>query len=137
MANLNKFLRDADERVRKAAADALNEAAKELKQEVLDNMVEQGIQNRTGGLWGSVEAQLATPEDAFAQIKSEVFKPAPKEPGKYNPAMRGRYEFGAPYGRLLEFGKFQKPFFYTAWYEMRNDIKDDVTGAIGDAWSNG
>lgn len=135
MASLRNILRDADERVREAAANALNEAASELKQEIRDNMVEQGIQQRTGNLWGSVEATLATPEDAFVMIKSEVFAKMPKQPGKFNPAMKNRYKRGVPYGRIIEFGRPQKPFFYKAWYDKRKEIKEDVESAIGNAWS--
>lgn len=36
--SLQRFLKDADERVRKAAAEALNEAAEELQNQIKSNM---------------------------------------------------------------------------------------------------
>ena len=140
MANmsLQRFLKDADERVRKAAADALNEAAKELTEQIKSNMAAQGIQQRTGKLAGSIEATTATAKKLAVIVSSEVYAPAPKQPGRDNPAMRGRYKMGTPYGRIIEFSpRIKKPFFYTAWYKKRRQIKKDVIEAIGKAWANG
>lgn len=138
MANmsLQRFLKDADERVRKAAADALNEAAKELTEQIKSNMAAQGIQQRTGKLAGSIEATTATEKKLAVIVSSEVYAPAPKQPGRDNPAMRGRYKNGVPYGRIIEFSpRIKKPFFYTAWYKKRRQIKKDVIEAIGKAWA--
>ena len=146
MANsLNKLLKDADEKVRRAAADALNEAAEKLERQIKQNMADQGIQEDTGELRGSIKFNEATPKKLAIVIKSEVYAPMPKEPGKYNPAMKGRYQNGVPYGRIIEFGvrkdkdgkEIRKPFFYTAWYKQRDDIKEAVMEAIGEAWSKG
>jgi len=136
MASLNAFLKDADERVRKAAADALNEAAEQVQQQIKSNMDAQGIQNRTGQLQRSIKITKATPKRLSCKIESEVFKAAPKKPGSRNPAMRGRYKYGVPYGRLIEFSpRINKPFFYNAWYKLRNTVKKEVMEAIGDAWN--
>jgi len=136
MASLNAFLKDADERVRKAAADALNEAAEQVQQQIESNMDAQGIQNRTGQLRRSIKVTKATPKRLSCRISSEVFVAAPKKPGSRNPAMRGRYKYGVPYGRLIEFSpRINKPFFYKAWYKLRNRVKNEVMEAIGDAWN--
>ena len=129
--------------MKQAAADALNEAAQTLTKDVRANMEKQGIEERTGQLVGSVEATKATPKKLTVVVKSEVFAKnkdgglrIPKEPGKYNPAMAGRYKHGVPYGRILEFRpKNPKPFFYTAWYENRKEIREKVIEKIGEAWS--
>lgn len=140
MANvsLQKYLKNADERVRKAAADALNKAADELQQQVKSNMAAQGIQQKTGKLIGSIEATIATAKKPVAIVMSEVYAPAPKQPGKENPAMKGRYKNGVPYGRIIEFSpRINRPFFYTAWYKKRRQIKENVIKAIGEAWAKG
>jgi len=133
---LQRLLRDADERVRRAAADAINEAASELTQQIKQNMAAQGINNDTGKLYGSVKATKATAKRPAVKVSSEVFKPAPKNPGSRNPDMVGRYKYGVPYGRIIEFSpRINRPFFYTAWYAKRKQIKENVIAAIGDAWS--
>lgn len=135
---LSTFLKQADERVRQAAADALNEASDEVIKQVKANMSAQGIQEKTGKLRGSVKANKATPKSLNVVIKSEVYKPAPKRPGWRNPKMRGRYKWGVPYGRIIEFSpRIKKPFFYKAWYEKRKQVKEQVMKAIEGAWSNG
>ena len=137
MATLQRILRDADERVRKAAADAINKATDELESQVRENMAQQGIKQRTGKLFGSVKSTIATSKRLSAVVSSEVFAKIPKRPGLRNPAMRGRYKYGVPYGRIIEFSpRINKPFFYTAWYQHRKKIKDDVILAIGKAWSD-
>lgn len=138
MLTLKKLLKDADERVRQAAADAINEAAKQLEQDIHNTMAENGIQSRSGKLYGSVKANKATPKKPSVVIKSEVYKNVPRRPGSRNPAMRGRYKKGVPYGRILEFSpRFKKynGFFYKVWYKNRKRIKEDVILAIGKAWS--
>lgn len=135
---LQTFLKNADERVRQAAADALNEAAEKLQQDIKNNMAAQGIRQRTGRLIGSVKANTATAKRLNVKITSEVFAKAPKRPGSRNPRMRSRYKYGVPYGRIIEFSpRINKPFFYTAWYKNRQAIKEQVMEAIGDAWSDG
>lgn len=139
MANtsLKAFLKDADEAVRKAAADALNEAAKEMKAQIKTNMAEAGIVTRSGRLRASVKSNRATAKNPRIVIKSEVYaEERPQQPGKRNPAMRGRYKYGVPYGRILEFSpRIRKPFFYKAWYEKRDRIKADIIQKIGEAWN--
>lgn len=123
-------------RVRKAAADALNEAAKEVTQGIRQNMAAQGIKQRTGKLVGSIKTTKATEKRPAVKISSEVFAKAPKRPGLRNPAMKNRYKYGVPYGRIIEFSpRINKPFFYTAWYEKRKRIKDEVIQKISEAWS--
>lgn len=100
-------------------------------------MTAQGIQERTGKLVGSVKTTTATAKSPSVEISSEVFKPAPKRPGSRNPRMKGRYRYGVPYGRIIEFSpRINKPFFYTAWYKKRSRIKQDVIEKISEAWSN-
>ena len=140
MASLQKFLRDADERVREACAKALNEASKELQQQIKTNMSAQGIQNRTGRLRGSIEANLATANKPVVVIKSEVYAHMPKRPNK-NRRLWGKSNLnysrrGVPYGRIIEFSpRINRPFFWTAWYKHKKKIKEDVIKAIGNAWS--
>ena len=88
MTSLQSFLRDADERVREAAAKALNEAAEEVKKQIVSNMSARGIESRTGNLVGSVEFTQATAKRPTVKIKSEVFNTRePKNPGTKNPRM--------------------------------------------------
>lgn len=134
--SLQNFLKDADERVKEAAAKALNESAEKLEAQIKANMDKQGIKIGEGNLLASLKATKATPKNLKILIKSEVYAPVPKNPGSRNPRMKGRYKYGVPYGRILEFSPhYEKPFFYTAWYKMRNDIKDEVMEKIGNAWS--
>ena len=134
--SLQAFLKDADERVKKAAADALNKAADEMEMQIRENMNAQNIQVRTGKLRASLKATKATPKKLNVLIKSEVFAKSPKRPGSRNPRMKGRYKYGVPYGRLLEFSpRINKPFFYTAWYKKRQQIKQEIMETIGNAWS--
>ena len=136
--SLKKLLKDADKKVRQAAADALNKSANELKAQIRENMATQNIEERTGALRTSIESNIATPENLAIVIKSEVYKPAPERPGQRNPAMRGRYRNGVPYGRIIEFSpRINRPFFYTAWYKRKKQIKEDVIKAINKAWSDG
>lgn len=135
--SLQRFLKQADARVRKAAAEALNTAAAELKRDIVSNMAAQGIRQRTGRLVGSVKTTVATEKRPNVKISSEVFAKAPKRPGLRNPRMRSRYKWGVPYGRIIEFSpRINKPFFYTAWYKKRNAIKRAVMETIGEAWSD-
>lgn len=145
--SLQRFLKDADVRVREAAAKALNAAANELQNDIKQNMAAVGIKNRTGRLRGSIVVKSpATEKRLNVVLQSEVYAvnpktgalAIPKRPGSRNPAMRGRYRNGVPYGRILEFSpRLNKPFFYTAWYRKRKQIKDDVINKISGAWSNG
>ena len=142
MASLQKFLRDADERVRKACADALNEASQELEKQIKTNMSSKGIQNKTGRLRGSVTANKATEKKPVIVIKSEVYAPLPKNQSK-NRRLWGKSSLkypskGVPYGRILEFSPRYKKYnnyFYGVWYKNRNKIREDVIKAIGNAWS--
>ena len=136
--SLAAVLKDADERVRQAAADALNEAAAELVAQIKENMNAQNITERTGKLRASIKYNEATAKRPNVLLKSEVFAPAPRRPGSRNPRMRGRYKYGTPYGRILEFSpRINKPFFYNAWYKRRREIKETVLKKITEAWSNG
>lgn len=136
MASLIKILKDADVRVRQAAADALNNAADAVVSQIKDNMSSVGIKERTGSLRGSVRFSKATAKSPRVLIKSEVFKEAPKRPGWRNPKMKGRYKYGVPYGRIIEFSpRIRKPFFYKAWYEKKRAVTEQVTDAISKAWS--
>jgi len=133
---LQSLLKDADERVRQAAADAINNASETLQRDIKANMAAQGIRERTGRLRGSLESTKATKSRLNVVIKSEVYAPTPKRPGSRNPAMKGRYKYGVPYGRILEFSpRINKPFFYTAWYKNKNKIKEIVMKEVSNAWS--
>lgn len=134
--SLERYLKDADERVRQAAADALNEAAEDLENRIRANMQAQGIVERTGALRTSLKATKATAKRPKTIIKSEVFVPAPRRPGSRNPKMKGRYKYGVPYGRVIEFSpRIKKPFFYTAWYEKRRSVREMVINKVSEAWS--
>lgn len=142
--SLVRFLKDADERVREAAAKALNENAEGLISKIKDNMNAQGIHERTGNLRGSIKSIKATAKNPYTRIESEVYArnpktgelAIPKNPGSRNPAMKGKYKNGVPYGRLIEFSpRINKPFFYTAWYQEKSRIREDIIKAIGKAWS--
>lgn len=122
--------------MKEAAAKALNDAADKLEKQIKQNMDKQGIKNRTGNLRGSLTYNKATPKRLNVMIKSEVFVKAPRRPGLRNPAMKNRYKYGVPYGRLIEFSpRINRPFFYTAWYSQRSMIKENVMEAIQNAWS--
>lgn len=41
---------------------------------------------------------------------------------------------GVAYGRIIEFGKHPKPFFYKAFYDNRANIKDTLLKVIREAW---
>lgn len=134
--SLASFLKDADERVRQAAADALNQAAEDMENRIRVNMQAQGIQEKTGKLRASLKSTKATAKRPAVTIKSEVYVQPPKKPGSRNPKMRGRYRYGVPYGRIIEFSpRINKPFFYSAWYEGRKTVKENVINAIEKAWS--
>lgn len=137
--NLNVLLKDETDAVKQAAADILNKAGNQLTARVKENMTTVGIHDRTGDLRGSVKFQDATKENLKIVVKSEVFvKKTPKRPGLYNPAMKNRYKYGVPYGRLIEFSpRINKPFFYTAWYSLRNTIRNEVVDEIKKAWAKG
>ena len=136
--SLQTFLKNADERVKEAAANALNSAAETLERDIKGNMSAQGIKERTGALRGSLKSTKATAKNLNVVIKSEVYAKKPKRPGLYNPRMKNRYKYGVPYGRIIEFSpRINKPFFYKAWYKNKNKIKSEVMEAIGKAWSNG
>lgn len=138
--NLNKLLKDKTEDVKQAAADVLNAAADEIVSQMQKNMNASGIQNRTGKLRGGIEIKKATTENISVMIKNEVVSDKEvKKPGKFNPAMKGRYKGGVPYGRLLEFAprfKGKYSFFYKSWYEKRNKVKKEIMEKIGNAWSD-
>ena len=133
--SLQRLLKDADERVKQAAADALNQAGAELKAEVKANMDKQHIKEDTGKLLASIDFTKADKDHLYVLLKSEVYAKIPKNPGRDNPAMKGRYKKGVPYGRIIEFGRINKPFFYTAWYDKRKEIREQIMEKIGNAWS--
>lgn len=140
MTSLNAFLKSADERVRKAAVDALNEAAEKLQHEIKTNMATVGINSRNGDLVGSIKFTKATEKRPSVKVYSEVYKAMPKRPNirrrKWGKPDIKYARRGVPYGRILEFSpRIRKPFFYTVWYKERNKIKEEVIKAIGQAWS--
>lgn len=149
-----KFLRDADERVRQAAADALNAASDDLIAKMKSNMARQGIQVRTGKLISSFKVNRATAASPNVVIENEVYKPLPRNQRRWRRAVASaegqerkrmrslrpsRYKYppqGVPYGRIIEFSpRINKPFFYTAWYDMRRAVKARVMASVGNAWS--
>lgn len=133
--SLRAILKDADEKVKKAAVQALNEASEKVQSAIKTNMTSVGIQEKTGELRSSIKVLPATEKNFKATISSEVFKPAPKNPGKRNPEMKGRYKYGTPYGRIIEFSpRINKPFFYTAWYKERKRITEEIIKKVGEAW---
>ena len=139
--SLQRLLKDADVRVKKAAAEALNEAAEELQNQIKNNMSAQGIKQDSGALVGSVKFTKATEKRPSVKIYSEVYKPLPKRPNSRRrkwgkPSIRYPSQ-GVPYGRIIEFSpRINRPFFYTAWYGKRREISEKVISAIGRAWSN-
>ena len=136
--SLKQLLKDANDRVKEAAAEALNEAAAELTARVRENMNAQNIKNDTGRLRASVKYKKTDSRKLAVVVKSEVYKrPNPKRPGSRNPRMAGRYTSrGVPYGRIIEFSpRIRKPFFYPAWYATRKQIREEIVKQIGEAWS--
>lgn len=134
--SLKAFLKDADERVKEAAVDALNASAERLQAEIVDSIQRAGITEHTGGLRESIKIKPATVKTFNAYIDSEYMKEVPKHPGSRNPNMEGRYKNGAPVSRILEFSpRYNKPFFYSTWYTERDGIRQYILAVIGDAWS--
>ena len=133
--SLAKFLKDADDRVRQAAADALNEAAEQVENRIRANMQAQGIQEKTGKLRASLKSKKATAKSPSTVIRSEVYVQAPKRPGSRNPRMKGRYRYGVPYGRIIEFSPRINKLFYSAWYSTRNAVRSRIVDKISEAWS--
>ena len=138
--SLQRILKDADERVRQACAKVLNQSAKELEAQIKSNMSAQGIQSRSGRLRASVTATTATANKPSVVVRSEVYAKLPKRPGK-NRRLWGKGSIrypskGVAYGRILEFSpRYNKPFFYPAWYKLKNQIKEDIIDEVGKAWS--
>lgn len=154
--SLQTFLKDKDEEVRQVAADALNEAASEIKAQIINNLHNQGIRNRTGKLYSSIDFKKATAKRPRILIKSEVYAPLPKGERSLRALQanytvgywrawrrmhRGVQKFkypakGVPYGRIIEFSpRINKPFFYVAWYQKRNKVSNDIVNKITRAWS--
>lgn len=148
----NEFLANADRQMRTAIANQLNRASKELVSNIRANMAKVGIHERTGKLVGSLEIRDATPETPKTVIWSEVYARRPKRPNwnrhlwrKKGWTMNGlnlgkdlRYpRDGVPYGRILEFSpRFGRPFFYTAWYDKRNAIRERIIQVVRNTWQN-
>lgn len=155
------FLKNADDKMKQAVADALNEASDEVVKKIKSNMDKQGIKVRTGKLKGSLEATKATKSAPNVVIKSEVYAPLPKNVRRWrsqlssldkkdrhwkrlkssnlNP-MKPKMKYpaqGVPYGRIIEFSpRINKPFFYTAWYETRRAVKARMLAKITKTWSD-
>lgn len=133
---LDYLLKDATERVQQAAVDALNGMADYMEQQIENNISKAGIKEDTGALKDSIKTTRAKIGKYSVVISSEVYKPAPENPGSRNPSMAGRYKKGVPYGRILEFSPhYNRPFFYTAWYNSRDAVKEYIISQIGKAWS--
>lgn len=135
---LDYALKDATDRVRQEAAEALNGMAEFMENKIKSSMSQVGIHDDTGALRGSVKFTRAKPDKLKVTIKSEVYKPAPKNPGSRNPNMIGRYKKGVPYGRILEFSTHYKKyngFFYTQWYNNRDAVREYIKESISKAWS--
>ncbi len=156
--SLQAILKDADESVRKAAAEALNKASDEIVARMKRNMTQQGIKVRTGRLVSSFRIRRATPSSLRTMISSEVYAPLPKKARAWRNAWTtaspwermklrrfvGRptkYRYpaqGVPYGRIIEFSKrINKPFFYKSWYEERKKVVEEIVEKVGEAWSKG
>ena len=133
---LQDIMRDWTLRMKREAADALNNAAEEVIRQVRTNMNEQGIHEISHNLANSIQYDKATPDRLKVLVKSEAVTEGPKNPGKINPAMKGRYPEGkAVYGRLIEFSpRIGRPFFYTAWYKKRVKIRGEMVGLIARLW---
>lgn len=142
--SLYQILKDADERVKLAAVKAINDASSEVVTAIKSNMDKVGIVERTGKLRDSIKVEPATTKNYTAVILSDASKPAPKDAGKRNPKVKNAYTVvingkvvkGTPYGQIIEFSpRIDKPFFYTAWYEKRKKVKEELISKIGDAWN--
>lgn len=154
--SLAAYLKDKDEDVRQAAADLLNKGSDMVVSQIKRNLRNQGIKNRTGKLYNSIEIKRATAKSPNVVIMSEVFAPPPKKErelriawGKMTkhqkvyrrkigkPPMKFKYPIqGVPYGRIIEFSpRINKPWFYKAWYDMRNRVKDMIVSGIFNTWS--
>lgn len=132
---LQRLLKDADIRVKQAAMQALNNAGEELVEGIKESL-NSTLNTISGNLEGSVTYEPATENKLMIRVKATATKPAPKKPGSRTPAMKQRYDNGAPYGAIIEFSpRINKPWFYPVWYRKRDKIKQDVLNAVGDAWS--
>lgn len=130
---LKQILREYSDEVKEAAVEALNRNAEMLTEDIKQDMNLAGIQRRTGTLEASVKLKEATVKNLDARVKSEVYAPMPKEPGKRNKNIRYPAK-GVPYGRLIEFSpRIGKPFFYTAFYIKKLWIVNDVFKACREA----
>lgn len=135
---LDYMLKDATDRVRQEAANALNGMAEYMESQIKSSMSKVGIKDDKGALRGSIKFTRAKPDKLNVMIESEVYKPAPKKPGSRNPDMIGRYKKGVPYGRILEFSTHYKKyngFFYTPWYNNRDAVREYIKLSISKAWS--
>ena len=126
--SLKSVLSEFSEDVQRAVVDTLNASVAELKDDALKNMDKQEIKEDTGNLRESLEIKKATMKTLDATLKSEVYAELPKHPGMAYPAE------GVPYGRLIEFSpRIGKPFFYTAFYEKKKKIAEEVFAKMCEA----
>ena len=146
----NEFLANADSRMRTAVANQLNRASDELLTRIRQNMADVGLHQRTGKLVASLKVRKATTETPRTVIWSEVYAPKPKRPNwnrrlwkqkgwnmnGLNLSKDIRYpKGGVPYGRILEFSpRFNRPFFYKAWYDKRNSIRERIVMVLRNTW---
>lgn len=151
--SLAAYLKDKDESVRQAAADLLNKASDEIVARARENLRNNGIRNRTGRLYSSLNIKRATARSPRTVIMSEVFAPLPKRERKLRTLwnswnrrtkmsmrvrkpMRFKYPAeGVPYGRLIEFSpRINKPWFYKAWYDKRFAVEEMIINGVVEAW---
>ena len=131
--SLKSILKEYGKDVLEAAAAQLNAEAEALVADIGADMDKAGIKTRSGALKASVKAIAATPKNLNAVVKSEVYAEMPKNPGSRNANISYPAK-GVPYGRLIEFSpRINKPFFYTSFYEKRNEIIDRVFKACREA----
>ena len=149
------FLKDKDMEVRQAAADLMNAASDKIVRQIRSNLHAQGIVNRTGKLYSSIEIKKETAKSPRVVIMSEVYAPLPKNEQKmrdiYNSMTKHERLFrrkvrkpmrftypaeGVPYGRIIEFSpRINKPWFYKAWYDTRFEVEESIINGVLKAWS--
>lgn len=133
----------------KAGARYINESATKLQDEAKANIDRMGIGENTeyyndryvekkGKLYKSKRYYESTGElkrvtrAVPIDINSITADSTAISAGVINDAVNP--ENDVAYGRIIEFGKHPKPFFYKAFYDNRAYIKDTLQKVIREAW---
>lgn len=115
----------------RAGAKYINRQGAMLRDEAMKRMAEQGIAVRSGNLRKSLRLiPIVDNKMKDLRVASTVLIDDAVVTDKNGKEIA--------YGRIIEFSpKINKPFFYTAYYESRNDIKDGLAQVIREKWQEG